>query len=293
MSASSAVVSRTMFSKGESTMRVVKKVVIAGLAVVVGLFVLRMASPKMCSLMSYYSHEAQIGIESAIPPETEIGRLKNDLNELKMQKPRYFDRVAVEEVAFKKLEKEIDSDRIALKSSESDVDALASQLERNRTATKVSLNGRNLAREDAVSRLNSAVELRDAKRTELQQKEELLDQNRNILEEDYKQLATYDSTITQLETRLAAAALKVKTARAAAAKIMPLQMDSDHLARTAADINKLDESADVMQHKNELAKKYNSASPIRPTEKVSEEDVLKRAHGNVLAEDKADLAEQK
>jgi chromosome segregation ATPase len=282
-----------MFSKGESTMRVVKKVVIAGLAVVVGLFVLRMASPKMCSLMSYYGHEAQMGIESAIPPETEIGRLKNDLNELKMQKPHYFDRVAVEEVASKKLEKEIDSDRIALKSSESDVDALASQLERNRTATKVSLNGRNVAREDAVSRLNSAVELRDAKRTELQQKEELLDQNRNILEEDYKQLATYDSTITQLETRLAAAALKVKTARAAAAKIMPLQTDSDHLARTAADINKLDESADVMQHKNELARKYNSASPIRPTEKVSEEDVLKRAHGNVLAEDKPDLAEQK
>ena len=270
-----------------------KKLVVAGLAVAVGVAVLGWVSPKMCSLMSYYGHEAQATIESSIPPETEIGRLKNELNELKMEKPRYFDKVAVEEVSFKKLDKEIDADAVALKSFESDVDALANQLETNRTATKVSLNGRKVAREDAVSRLNSAVELRDAKRAELSQKQELLEQNRNILEEDYKQLANYDSTITQLETRLAAAALKVKTARAAAAKITPLQTDSDRLSRTSADIEKLDVNADVMQHKNELARKYNSASPIRPTEKVSEEDVLKRAHGNVQVEDKPVLAEQK
>jgi len=270
-----------------------KKVVIAGLAVAVGVAVLGWVSPKMCSLMSYYRHEAQATLESAIPPETEIGRLKNELNELKMEKPRYFDKVAVEEVSFKKLEKEIDADTVALKSYESDVDALAGQLERNRTAVQVSLSGRKVPREDAVSRLNSAVDLRDAKRAELKQKEELLEQNRNILEEDYKQLAAYDSTITGLETRLAAAALKVKTARAAASKITPLQTDSDRLSRTRADIEKLDESADVLQHKNALQQKYNSAASIQPTEKVSEEDVLKRARGNVQEEDKPVLAEQK
>jgi myosin heavy subunit len=280
-----------MFSKGESTM--LKKVVIAGLAVAVGVAVLSWVSPKMCSLMNYYGHQAQESIESSIPPETEIGRLKNELNELKMEKPRYFDKVAVEEVSFKKLEKEIDADAVALKSFEGEVDALASRLEKNRTATKVSLNGRNVAREDAVGRLNSAVELRDAKRNELLQKQELLDQNRNILEEDYKQLANYDSTITGLETRLAAAALKVKTARAAASKSTVLQTDSDRLSRTSADIEKLVESADVLQHKADLARKYNSASPIRPTEKVSEEDVLKRARGTVQGDDRPVLAEQK
>ncbi len=270
-----------------------KKVVIAGLAVAVGVAVLSWASPKMCSLMSYYSHQARESIENSIPPETEIGRLQNELNELKMEKPRYFDKVAVEEVGFKKLEKEIDADAVAQKSYENDVDALTNQLEKDRTATKVSLNGRRVNREDAVVRLNSAVELRDAKRAELAQKQELLEQNRNILEEDYKQLANYDSTITGLETRLAAAALKVKTARAAASKSTILQTDSNRLSRTRADIEKLDESADVLQHKADLAKKYNSVSPIRPTEKVSEEDVLKRAHGNVPVEDKPVLAEQK
>jgi predicted nucleic acid-binding Zn-ribbon protein len=280
-----------MFSKGESTM--LKKVVIAGLALAVGVAVLGWVSPKMCSLMHYYSHQAQESFESAIPPETEIGRLKNELNELKMEKPRYFDKVAVEEVSFKKLEKEIDADAVALKSFESEVDALASRLESNRTATKVSLNGNSVKREDAVVRLNSAVELRDAKRAELSQKRELLEQNRNILEEDYKQLATYDSTITGLETRLAAASLKIKTARAAASKSTVLQTDSDRLSRASADINKLDENADILQHKADLARKYNSALPIRPTEKVSEEDVLKRARGNVQVEDKPVLAEQK
>jgi predicted nucleic acid-binding Zn-ribbon protein len=270
-----------------------KKVVIAGLAVAVGVAVLGWVSPKMCSLMHYYSHQAQESFESAIPPETEIGRLKNELNELKMEKPRYFDKVAVEEVSFKKLEKEIDADAVALKSFESEVDALASRLETNRTATKVSLNGNSVKREDAVVRLNSAVELRDAKRAELSQKRELLEQNRNILEEDYKQLATYDSTITGLETRLAAASLKIKTARAAASKSTVLQTDSDRLSRASADINKLDENADILQHKADLARKYNSALPIRPTEKVSEEDVLKRARGNVQVEDKPVLAEQK
>jgi chromosome segregation ATPase len=251
--------------------------------VAVGVAVLSWVSPKMCSLMSYYRHQAQVSIENAIPPETEIGRLQNELNELKMEKPRYFDKVAVEEVGFKKLEKEIDADAVALKNYESDVDAMANQLEKDRTATKVSLNGRKVAREDAVSRLNSSVELRDAKRAELSQKQELLEQNRNILEEDYKQLANYDSNITRLETQLAAAALKVKTARAAAAKSTVLQTDGDRLSRVSADIEKLNEHADVMQHKNELAKKYNGASPVRPVEKVSEEDVLKRAHGNVPA----------
>ncbi len=112
----------------------------------------------------------------------------------------------MEEVGFKKLEKEIDSDAVALKNYEGEVDDLANQLEKDRTATKVSLNGHRVNREDAVGRLNSAVELRDAKRAELAQKQELLEQNRNILEEDYKQLANYDSTITKLETQLAAAA---------------------------------------------------------------------------------------
>ena len=142
-----------------------------------------------------------------------------------------------------------------------------------------------------MDRLNSAVDLRDAKRAELKQKEELLEQNRSILEEDYKQLANYDSTITKLETRLAAAALKVKMARAAASRITPLQTDSDRLSRANADIEKLDEKADVMQHKNELERKYNGALPIRPTEKVSEQDVLKRAHGN--GQDMPVVAEQK
>jgi chromosome segregation ATPase len=280
-----------MFSKGESTM--LKKVIVAGLAVAVGVAVLGWVSPKMCSLMSYYRHQAQVSIENAIPPETEIGRLKNELNELKMEKPRYFDKVAVEEVGAKKLEKEIDADAVALKAYESDVDAMANQLEKDRTATKVSLNGHRVNREDAVGRLNSAVELRDAKRAELAQKQELLEQNRNILEEDYKQLANYDSTITKLETQLAAAALKVKTARAAASRSTVLQTDSDRLSRTRADIEKLDESADVLQHKADLSKKFNGAVPVRPVEKVSEEDVLKRAHGNVQGDDRPVLAEQK
>jgi chromosome segregation ATPase len=274
-------------------MCVLKKVVVAGLAVAVGVAVLGWVSPKMCSLMSYYRHQAQVSIENAIPPETEIGRLKNELNELKMEKPRYFDKVAVEEVGAKKLEKEIDADAVALKAYESDVDAMANQLEKDRTATKVSLNGHRVNREDAVGRLNSAVELRDAKRAELAQKQELLEQNRNILEEDYKQLANYDSTITKLETQLAAAALKVKTARAAASRSTVLQTDSDRLSRTRADIEKLDESADVLQHKVDLSKKFNGAVPVRPVEKVSEEDVLKRAHGNVQGDDRPALAEQK
>ena len=107
-----------------------KKVVVAGLAVAVGVAVLAWVSPRMCSLMSYYRHQAQVSIENAIPPETEIGRLQNELNGLKMEKPRYFDKVAVEEVAFNKLEKEIAADAVALKSYGTGVDALANQLEK-------------------------------------------------------------------------------------------------------------------------------------------------------------------
>ena len=59
-----------------------KKAVIAGLAVVVGVAVLAWLSPKLISTIRYQAGQAIESIEDSVPLETEIGRLRGEVKRL-------------------------------------------------------------------------------------------------------------------------------------------------------------------------------------------------------------------
>lgn len=253
-----------------------KKVVIAGLAVAVGVAVLAFVSPKLFSLMMYCGQQTQQSIDEAIPPETELGRIKNELDEVEKEKPKLFHKIAVEELQLKKLDATIAANQKELDPLEKNATDLADLLERDRTAVKVSYNGHMTPRDNVLSALNAAVEMRDAKRAELQANQEQQLQSQALLDQHNKQLNDFNATIAKMQTRLKDVDLKIQKARTAQANAPSLATDDDRLSRAKADLDKLDDRATVMAREAQLAgaNTPKATTPAAP----SEDDLLKRAH---------------
>jgi len=255
-----------------------KKCVIAGLAVAVGVAVLAFVSPKLFSLMMYTGGQISNGIDEASPPETELDRIKSELDGVEKEKPKLFHKIAVEELQLKKLEATIAANQKELDPLDKNATELADLLERDRTAVKVSFNGHMTPRDNVLSALNAAVELRDAKRAELQANQEQHDQSVALLDQHNKQLNDFNATIANMQTRLKAVDVKIQKARTAQANAPALATNDDRLSRAKADLDKLDDRATVMAREAQLA---GASSPKATTPAApSEDDLLKRARNS-------------
>jgi predicted nucleic acid-binding Zn-ribbon protein len=255
-----------------------KKVVIAALAVAVGVAVLAFVSPKLFSLMGYYCEQGQKSVEDAIPPETELDRIKHEVDGAKADEIKLFHNIAVAELSVKKLDGQIADNQKDLKPLEARVDDLAASLEKDKNATKVSYNGRNVKREDVVSTLNAAVEERDAKRAELQANQDQRDQSQSLLDQLNKQKDDFKATIAKLGARMKEVEVKIQKVRTAQSNVPALQANDDRLSRAKDDLEKLSDRLDVDARTAELA----GANAPKPTTAAvpSEDDLLKRAHSN-------------
>jgi septal ring factor EnvC (AmiA/AmiB activator) len=255
-----------------------KKVVIAALAVAVGVAVLAFVSPKLFSLMGYYVDQGQKSVEDAIPPETELERIKHEVDGAKADEIKLFHNIAVAELSLKKLDGQIADNQKDLKPLEARVDEVAASLEKDRTAVKVSYNNHMAKREDVVSALNAAVEERDAKRAELQANQDQRDQSQTLLDQLNKQKDDFKATIAKLGSRMKEVEVQIQKVRTAQANVPALQANDDRLTRAKADLDKLADRLDVDARTAELA----GANAPKPTIQAqpSEDELLKRAHGD-------------
>jgi hypothetical protein len=86
-----------------------KKVVIAVVAVGLSLLAVNFVAPKAVSYLCLVVEQAQQSAQDAIPPEQEIGRLKMELENLSKEDERHFHKVATQIVEVQNLEKQVAS----------------------------------------------------------------------------------------------------------------------------------------------------------------------------------------
>jgi septal ring factor EnvC (AmiA/AmiB activator) len=257
-----------------------KKIVIAGLAVAVGVAVLAFVSPKLFSLIMYTGQQVQQGIDESIPPETELGRISNEVDQAVKEQKELFQRIAVQEQKLKHLDEQVAVAKKELTPLEDRVDLLAANLEKDRVATKVSdSNGHSKPREQVVAELKTALETRDAKRNELQATQDLHDQSQTLLDQLNKQRLESKATVEKMRARLKEVEVKIAKARAAEAAAPIDTAANDRLSTASKDLEKLSDRVDIMARVADL----QSSSTPKPTtaDQPTEDDLLKRAHGNV------------
>jgi len=86
-----------------------KKVLIAVVAVGLSLLAVNFVAPKAISYLCLMVQEAQQSAQDAIPPEQEISRLKMELDNLGKEDERHFHKVATQIVEVQNLEKQVTS----------------------------------------------------------------------------------------------------------------------------------------------------------------------------------------
>jgi hypothetical protein len=86
-----------------------KKVVIAVVAVGLSLLAVNFVAPKAISYLCLMVQEAQQSAQDAIPPEQEISRLKMELENLSKEDERHFHKVATQIVEVQNLEKQVNA----------------------------------------------------------------------------------------------------------------------------------------------------------------------------------------
>src|SRR5947208_5999693 len=86
-----------------------KKVVIAVVAVGLSLLAVNFVAPKAVSYLCLMVDQAEQSAQDAIPPEQEISRLKMELDNLSKEDERHFHKVATQIVEVQNLDKQVNA----------------------------------------------------------------------------------------------------------------------------------------------------------------------------------------
>jgi septal ring factor EnvC (AmiA/AmiB activator) len=262
-----------MFSKGECIM--LKKVVIAGLAVAVGVAVLAWLSPKLISTIRYSAEQGIEGIENSVPLETEIGRLKSEVKRLENDEHSYYDQVARQAVEVDKLRKDVDDTSVAMDKQWKNIEAMRNDLGDNQKAS-FKYGARKYSREEVTDQLSRDFKSYENCEKELQAKKDLLSAGEKSLAASEDQLGSLKGNRKDMEVELAKLEADLKLVRMKEAQTS-LQVDDNEYARVRSDIAKLRDKVSTKQKAIEYQGKFANgtidatAAPAEPEEK----DLLK------------------
>jgi len=179
-----------------------KKVLIAALAVVVGLAVIRGTKPG--SYLRLWCNKAVHTVKESIPPEQEIARLRMELKGLERDDDQHYDKVARMTVAVQNMERDVAQLRANLGKQEASIRKLREDLSGNvefvlhegSRYTKDDLRAAALGFKAAEENLKSKEDSLQAKRKHLALEKKKLTELRTTRE----QMGT---TLQELETALA------------------------------------------------------------------------------------------
>jgi predicted nucleic acid-binding Zn-ribbon protein len=227
-----------MFSKGENAM--FKKVVIAGLAVAVGVAVLAWISPPLFDWVCHQPKVIMNGIDDSIPPEQRIEILKDKLKALDGNKQKYVDAYAKEAVAVDKLSADVErmSDDVALQWKK--IDLMKDGLETQKTAI-VFPNGREYKRDQVEKQLSSDFESAKIAESALDAKKELLTARKQALATAKEQIDNLDKRRDEMSARL--------TKMEADLKLVRMKEEVSHLKVDGNDYAKLNSEIDEVSGK--------------------------------------------
>ena len=214
-----------------------KKAVIAGLAVVVGVAVLAWLSPKLISTIRYQAGQTMQSIEDSVPLETEIGRLRGEVKRLETDEHHYYDQVAKQAVGVDKLRDDVTATTAAMDKQWTNIEAMRKSLGDD-VKTSFRFGNRTYSREEVTDQLARDFKSYESCESELKAKKELLNAADKSLAASEDQLGTLKGARRDMEVELAKLEADLRLARLKEAQ-SSIQVDDGEYARVRADIAKL------------------------------------------------------
>jgi chromosome segregation ATPase len=238
-----------------------KKVLIAALAVVVGLAVVK--GTWFGSHLRHQVCDMVKSVKNSVPPEEEIGRLRMELANLAREDDRYFDKVARLAVDVDNLEKKVGKLRTNLTREEVRIRKLKGELTDG--AEVVVVEGARVSRSDLR---NSAIAFKNAE-DNLKSKEANLEARKRLLALERKKLSELrnkrDEMSTELQ-RLETALAEERQAQAASESTI----DDGNYRQIRKAMDSVRDRINVLKKKRELRGEF---SPATETNQPSEQDV--------------------
>jgi len=220
-----------------------KKVLIAALAVVVGLAVIRGTKPG--SYLRLWANKAVCTVKESIPPEQEIARLRMELKGLERDDDQHYDRVARMTVAVQNMEREVATFRAKLGKEEASIRKVREELSGN--VEFVLFEGSRYTRDDLRT---AALEFKTAEEA-LKSKEENLQAKRKHLALEKKKLTELRTTREQMGTdlqRLETALAEERHAQAASESTI----DDSNYRRLSQEMKAVRDRIEVLKEKRKL-----------------------------------------
>jgi len=215
-----------------------KKVVIAGLAVAVGVAVLAWISPPLFEYILYTGKHATDSMEDAVPLEQRIDILKDKLKDIENNKAKYYDQAAKEAVEVDKLTAQVDKMSADIKTQWDKIDALRDQLS-DTQKTSFKFNGQSYSRTEVEKDLKQKFDAVKTAEGSLDASKDLLSARKQALQAARDQLASMESQNSEMEARLEEMKAKVVQLRLREAQAGAKTADNE-LANFKAEVDALD-----------------------------------------------------
>ncbi|HEV3116397.1 MAG TPA: hypothetical protein VGY58_05050, partial [Gemmataceae bacterium] len=203
-----------------------KKLVIATVAVVAGLFILN--STHLGSYARTAFHKVKTAVKGQIKPEFMLDTARHEAAQLIPDMRRNISAVAAKDVAVSRLRGEVASIRTNLDKQREQVKVLATELKSD--TEPVSINGRKYSRRQLADRLNRELNVSKACAQQLAAKEALLESEEKALEVARDQLGSMKMIKEQIDTEISRLEAEVQTLRLAEMRSNnSVQMDDSRL----------------------------------------------------------------
>jgi len=240
-----------------------KKLMIAALAVVVGVGVV--SSTRVGSHIRLWWNKSSAWANKQVPPETEIERLKMELDNLTRLDDRYYDQVARQKREVQKLEAKVKTDRSAMAKREAELKEM--RLVLTSKDDKAVFHG--FAKDKVQEQFNIDFKQFLADEEGVKADEQNLEELRGTLRENEKKLQELGITRTKMKVRLQTLAKELARERRLQTQ-NNLALDDSHYSAVNQQINELEDRIEQMKIKRDM-KGQSSRGPIRAHLEAQEE----------------------
>jgi len=240
-----------------------KKLLIAVLAVVVGVGVV--SSTRLGSHIRLWWNKSSAWAQQQVPPETEIERLKMELDNLSRLDDRYYDQVARQKREVQKLEAKVKTDRSAMAKRETELKEM--RLVLTSKDDKAVFHG--FTKDKVQEQFNIDFKQFLADEEGVKADDQNLEELRGTLRENEKKLQELGITRTKMKVRLQTLAKELARERRLQAQ-NNLAFDDSHYSAVNQQINELEDRIEQMKIKRDM-KGQSTRGPIRAHLEAQEE----------------------
>jgi chromosome segregation ATPase len=253
-----------------------KKVLIAAVAVVVGLFLVK--KTELGSLMKVWWKDARAGLERQVPPEVQIKQLNEEIEQIDKDIQKNLGRLATQAADYDVLETKVARLRTLQEERKTEIRELMGKISKEVGTERITFNNRKYRPSELTRKLDLTVSLFNSKKEQLKGLENLLQSKRRTLEvsrqridEIFAQKEELKTLVAKLETQVEV--LKLKQTEST------VQLDDSHLGRCKDLVQKIErrlaEETKLVELKQEYG--YDKKPRVFAKETRPTADVLKEA----------------